>query len=98
MPLPIVLVHGDKRQHINGRFKEIQPGTGSHPVEAVLRPAARDVAFVGALRDSAALVGVLGLALGIQAHKHGVVVAAGLVKHPTLYESVQHLPVNAPVA
>ena len=93
--LPIFLVHGNIREQIDGRFKEIKAVALSAPVKRELRTAAVLIALVAALRIRPALVRMAGNAVLVVADKHGIVVLGGFVDHPLPHECVQHPAVNA---
>ena len=86
-----MLEHGDKGQHIDGRFEEIQHVAATMPVEAVLRFAARCVAFESTLSCGASLVDMTDFLLLIDPHEHGIVVTI----QPPVGEGIQHLLVDA---
>mgnify|MGYP004533983989 CR=1 FL=1 len=95
--LPVFLVHGNIREQINGRFKEIKAVALSTPVKRKLRSAAILIALVAALRIRPALVRMARDSILVMADEHGVVVLGGFVDHPFPHERVQHLAVNAAV-
>ena len=95
LALPAVLEHGDKGQHIDGCFEEIQHIAATMPVEAVLRFAARCIAFESALSCGASLVDMPDFSGLIGTDKHSVVVPLTLIDQPPIDESIQHLLVDA---
>ena len=95
LAFPAVLEHGNKGQHIDGRFEEIQHVAATMPVEAVLRFAARCVAFESTLSCGASLVDMTDFLLLIDPHEHGIVVTITLINQPPVGEGIQHLLVDA---
>ena len=93
--LPVFLVHGNIREQINGRFKEIKAVALSTPVKRKLRSAAILIALVAALRIRPALVRMTRSAVLVMADEHGVMMLCGFVDHPFPHEHIQHLAVNA---
>ena len=82
LALPAVLEYGDKGQHIDGCFEEIQHIAATMPVEAVLRFAARCIAFESTLCGGASLVDMTDFLLLIDPHEHGVMVPITLINQP----------------
>lgn len=80
LAFPAVLEHGDKGQHIDGRFEEVQHIAATVPVEAVLRFAARCVALETALCSGASLMNVPDSSGLIRSNKHSIVVPIPLAE------------------
>ena len=74
MLLPVILVHGNERQHIDWGFKKADIFAPTVPMKAVFGDSIRRVSLVSALTSGAALVCVTGDSVGIITDKHSVVV------------------------
>ena len=98
MIVPAVLVHGDKRQHINGGLEQIEAVTPTIPVKTVLWYTSHSIAFVGGRRTGSPLICVTRYAVFIKANEHHVVVRCGFVNHLLVNESIQHILVNTSFA
>lgn len=88
LAFPAVLEHGDKGQHIDGRFEEVQHIAATVPVEAVLRFAARCVALETALCSGASLMNVPDSSGLIRSNKHSIVVPITLINQPPVGEGI----------
>jgi len=95
LAFPAVLEHGDKGQHIDRRFEEIQHVTATMPVEAVLRFAARCIALETALCGGASFVNVPNVSCLVRTHEHRIVVPITLIDQTPVGECIQHLLVDA---
>ena len=91
----IRFLHGNKRERIYRRFKQIQLVAFPGPVKTVFWQTAAGVAFVTALRTCTSFVRVLWVPVCIIADKNHIVVRCGFIHHFTMHKSIQHVPVNA---
>lgn len=89
--MPILFVHGNERQHIYGRFKQIQFVARTVVVKTILRQAAGRVAFERRLHSRAAQVGVLGIAVAVVPYEHRVMILCRLVYKSFAKECVEHV-------
>ena len=82
MLLPLARVHGNVREHINGRFKHINASIGFGMMKTVARVAGFDIqakGFAEAVR--AAQMGVAWAAAFIRAEEHSVVMCCILIEY-----------------
>ena len=106
MLLPILLVQCDKRQQINGRFKNVESVAGSGVVEAASGIAALYIDAEGlAGAVDTALVGVTGNAGCVFSNKDRIVVFvettpeffAALIEQPLPDEGADYIPIQEAV-
>ena len=82
MLLPLMRIHGDIREHINGRFKHIKAPARAGMMETVTRIAGLDVQAKGfAEAVCAAQMRMARTVSFIRANEHSVVMRRVLVEH-----------------
>ena len=84
----IRFLHGNKRERIYRRFKQIQLVAFPGPVKTVFWQTAAGVAFVTALRTCTSFVRVLWVPVCIIADKNHIVVRCGFIHHFTMHKSI----------
>ena len=94
MLLPVILMHGNERKHIDWRLEETNIFAPAAPMKAELGCSARRVSLVCTLAAGAALVSVARYSVGIVADKDGVVVLFRFIDHPVVYEEIEHVAVD----
>ena len=82
MLLPLARIHGNVREHINGRFKHIQTSVRAGVMKTVSRITRLDVQAKGfAIAVRAAKMGMARAASFVCANEHSVVMRRVLVEH-----------------
>ena len=94
MLLPVILVHGNERKHIDRRLEETNIFAPAVPVKAVFGCSVRCVSLVCALAARAALVSVAWYSVGIIADKDSVVVPFRFIDHPVVDKRIEHVAVK----
>ena len=94
MLLPVILVHGNERKHIDRRLEETNIFAPAVPMKAVFGYSVRCVSLVCTLVAGAALVSVTRYSVGIIANKDSVVVLFRLINHPVLDKGIEHVAIK----
>ena len=94
MLLPVILVHGNERKHIDRRLEETNIFAPAVPMKAVFGYSVRCVSLVCTLAAGAALVSVARYSVGIVADKDSVVVLFRFIDHLVVGKRIEHVAVD----